>query len=115
MFLGTQETIVYRLAIRNSSYDAYFSFFTTFGGKMGVAPSVLLIMDWGLQTRPKSLPTGWTFWANRYLDIIFSHHDFQSCILESLKWIEFFPQYDIYLTMSKRGINILIYLINLQN
>ena len=37
--LGTQETIIYRLVVRNLSYDAYFSFlifWATFGGKMGV-------------------------------------------------------------------------------
>ena len=40
IFMGTQETIIYRLVVRNSSYDAYFSvliFRATFGGKMGVA------------------------------------------------------------------------------
>ena len=39
-FMGTQETIIYRLVMRSSSYDAYFSFlifWATFGGKMGVA------------------------------------------------------------------------------
>ena len=38
--MGTQETIIYRLLVRNLSYDAYFSvliFLATFGGKMGVA------------------------------------------------------------------------------
>ena len=36
----TQETIIYRLLLTNSSYDAYFSFFifwTAFAEKMGVA------------------------------------------------------------------------------
>ena len=56
------------------SYDAYFSFsifWATFGGKMGWPPHAPL-MFWGLQTRPKSWPTWWTFWVNRYLDIMFS-------------------------------------------
>ena len=40
--MGTQETIIYRLAMRTPSYNAYFSFlisWATFGigGKMGVA------------------------------------------------------------------------------
>ena len=29
-------------------------------------------MVWGLQTQPKSWPTEWNFWANRYLEIMFS-------------------------------------------
>ena len=40
IFMGTQETIIYRLPVRNLSYDAYFwflIFWATFGGKMGVA------------------------------------------------------------------------------
>ena len=38
--MGTQETIIFRVVLRNPSYDAYFSvlgFLATFGGKMGVA------------------------------------------------------------------------------
>ena len=34
--MGTQETIIYRLVVRNQSYDAY-HFWTNFGGKMGLA------------------------------------------------------------------------------
>ena len=30
------------------------------------------LMVWDLQTQPKSWPTGWTFCANRYLEIMFS-------------------------------------------
>ena len=73
VFMGTQETIIYRLVVRNLSYDAYFSVLI-FWGKMGVAttrPHAPLIF-WGLQTQSKSWPTGWTFWANRYLKIMFS-------------------------------------------
>ena len=39
-FMGVQDTIIYRLVMRNLSYNAYFSvliFWATFGGKMGVA------------------------------------------------------------------------------
>ena len=39
-FMGNQETIIYRLVVRNRCYDSYFSvliFWATFGGKMGVA------------------------------------------------------------------------------
>ena len=31
------------------------------------------LMVWGLQTRPKSWPTGWNFWAYHYIKIIFSN------------------------------------------
>ena len=37
--MGVQETIIYRLVMRNLSYATYFSvliFWATFGGKMGV-------------------------------------------------------------------------------
>ena len=40
IYMGTQETIIYRLVVRNQSYEAYFSVlivWATFGGKMGVA------------------------------------------------------------------------------
>ena len=37
-----------------------------------VWPPCASLMIWGLQTQPKSWPTGWTFWANHYLEIIFS-------------------------------------------
>ena len=68
--MGTQETIIYRLVMRNPSYDANFSFsWVTFGGKMGVAatrpPSCL-----GPSNLTKKLATWWTFWANHYLE----HH-----------------------------------------
>ena len=39
-FMVAQKTIIYRLVMRNLSYEAYFSvliFWATFGGKMGVA------------------------------------------------------------------------------
>ena len=57
MFMETQETIIHRLVMRNQSFDAYVSF--------------LIFMVWGLKTRPESWPTEWTFWANRYLEIMF--------------------------------------------
>ena len=40
LFVGAQETIIYRLVMRNHDYVVYFSiliFYATFGGKMGVA------------------------------------------------------------------------------
>ena len=40
IFMGTQETIIYRLVVINPSYDAYFSFlifWVTFCDKLGVA------------------------------------------------------------------------------
>ena len=43
IFIGTLETIIYRLLVRNPSYDAYYFSVTilcaTFGRKMGVATS----------------------------------------------------------------------------
>ena len=44
--------------------------FVTFAGKWAW-PQRPLLMIWGLQTRPKSWPTGRTFWANHYLEIMF--------------------------------------------
>ena len=55
-FMGYQETIIDRLVVRNTSYDAYFSvliFWATFGGKMGVATTRAL-MVWGFQTRSRN-------------------------------------------------------------
>ena len=68
-FMGVKNIIIYRLVMRNLSYNTQFSFlifWATFGGKMGW-PSRAPLMVWGLQTQPKSWPTRWTFWANRYL------------------------------------------------
>ena len=65
ILMVTQKTIIYRLVVINPSYDAYLSvliFWPLLAGKWA----------WGLQTRPKSWPTGWTFRANRYLEIMFS-------------------------------------------
>ena len=31
-----------------------------------------IILFWDVQNRPKSWPTGWTFRANHYLEIMFS-------------------------------------------
>ena len=38
---------------------------------MGVATTRAPLMVWGFQTQPKSWPTGWTVWANHYLEITF--------------------------------------------
>ena len=40
-FLVTQETIIYRLVMRNCDFDAFFGKNPIFGGKMGVAPKGL--------------------------------------------------------------------------
>ena len=34
---------------------------------------------WGLSTRSKSWPTGWTFWVNRYLENLFSKISAWTC------------------------------------
>ena len=60
---GVQETIIYRLVMRNLSLNTYFSFlicWATFGGKTGVATTRAL-MVWGLQTQPKVGPLGGPF------------------------------------------------------
>ena len=40
-------------------------------GEWAWPPCAPLIV-WSLQTQPKSWPTGWSFWAKRYLEIMFS-------------------------------------------
>ena len=74
-FLGTQETnIIYRLVVINPGYDAYFSFliFGTFLAGIWAWQLRARLIVWGLQTRQKSWPTGWTLWASHYLEIMFS-------------------------------------------
>ena len=74
VFKGVQETIIYRLVMRNLSYDAYFSvlfFGPLLAGKWAWPPRASL-MVWGLHTQLKSWPTGCTFRANHYLEIMFS-------------------------------------------
>ena len=82
--MANQETIIYRLVVRNPSYDAYFSFLNfraTLGGKMGVVttrtPNGL-----GSPNPAKKFShcTGWTFWANHSLFL-----NFQGWTLLSLK------------------------------
>ena len=73
-FMGVQETIFYRLVMRNLCYDAYFSVLILrllLAGIWAWSPNAPL-MVWGLQTQPKSWSTWRTFWANRYLEIMFS-------------------------------------------
>ena len=67
--------IIYRLMVRNSSYDL--RFWPTFGGKMGVATTCAHYVLWhglGPPNLTKKLPTRsrWTFWVNHYLEIMFS-------------------------------------------
>ena len=74
IFKGVQETIIYWLVMRNLSYSAYFSFLI-FGPllvKKWAWPPRTPLFVWSLRTQPKSWPTGLTFWANRYLEIMFS-------------------------------------------
>ena len=56
--MGAQETIIYRLVMRNLSHDAYFSFslfWATFGGKWAW-PLRAPPMVWGIQTDQKVGP-----------------------------------------------------------
>ena len=68
-FMGTRETVIYRLVSTNSGLGiiCHFRFWAL---KRGVAPQVPLWV-WGLKTRPKSWPTLWTFWVTCYLEIMF--------------------------------------------
>ena len=66
------------------SYDAHFYVLlvrATFGGKMELA-----LMIWGLQNRPKSWPTWWTFWANHYLEIMFWYFQDWTLLLNKLSF-----------------------------
>ena len=54
ILMVTQETIIYRLVMRNQSYNAYFWFLATFGTKMGVATTCALNVL-GLQDPTKRL------------------------------------------------------------
>ena len=74
IFMGTQETIIYRLLVRNPSYDAYFSalIFRPLLAVKWAWPPHTLLMIYGLQTRPKRWPTRCTFWVHYYLEIMFS-------------------------------------------
>ena len=65
--------------MRNVSHDAYFDFdffSSLLVGKWAWPPRVPLIV-WGLQTRPKSWPTGWTIWTDHYYSIISQNHVFE--------------------------------------
>ena len=74
IFMGTPETINYRLMTINSSYDTYISF----------------LIFWGIQTWPKSWPIGWTFSANGYLEnrkLVFE--------ISSVYWVSFSQKIDM--------------------
>ena len=68
----TQETIIYRLTMRNKGYGHIFDiwiFGPLFGPKKGVAPhSAIRVLD--LKTQPKSWPKVWSFWIMYYLKIM---------------------------------------------
>ena len=66
-FMGVQETIIYRLVMRNLSCNAYF----------------WILIFW-VTGGPRSWPTRWTFWANRYLESCF--RNFQGRTLSPLLW-----------------------------
>ena len=58
----TQETIIiYRLVVRNHAFDAFLKGILFLAVKWTWAPR-------DLKTQPKSWPSGWTFWVNRYLE-----------------------------------------------
>ena len=75
MVLVSVKNIDHYLSIgyEKSKLRCLFFSFDFFGpllvGKWAWQPRAPL-MVWGLQTQPKSWPTGWTFWANRYLEIM---------------------------------------------
>ena len=73
--------IIYRLVMINSSFDAYFDFWATFGGKMSVATRCTLS---GLGGQPKDRPTRWTLWANHCLVISFLLNFWSKMILGAL-------------------------------
>ena len=61
--MGTQDTIIYRLVMRNHSFGPYLSFsiFGPYvGPKMGVAPRPPILVG-GLKTQPKVDPLGAPF------------------------------------------------------
>ena len=53
--------------MRNLSFDAYFSFLI---GKWSWLPRAPLTVKC-LQTRPNNWHTGWNFWANHHIEIMF--------------------------------------------
>ena len=72
-FLVTQETIisVYWLAMRNHDFDAFLEKVLFLAGKWAWRPPWRQRV-WGLKSRSKSWPAGWTFWVNRYIENLFS-------------------------------------------
>ena len=70
MFMGTQETIIYRWVKRNPSYHDYFQILIFWAGRWAWS-SHRPIRVWGLKTQPKRWPTGRTFWVNCYLENMF--------------------------------------------
>ena len=62
-FLVTQETNIYWLVTKNSDFDAFLENILFLAGKWAYPP-VWRQRVWGLKIRPKSWPTGSTFWVN---------------------------------------------------
>ena len=57
----------YYLSIGVEKYKLWWIFFIFY-----IFAWSLYTWVWGLKTQSKIWPTGWTFWANRYLEIMFS-------------------------------------------
>ena len=59
--MGTQETTIYRLVIRNPSYDAYFFIFGPLLAGNWAWPPLAPLMVWGFQTYQNAGPLGGNF------------------------------------------------------
>ena len=67
----TQENDIYRLSTINRGYDVSFTVLAFLAKKWAWPPRWRLRV-WGLKTQRKTWHTGWTFWVNGYLEIMFS-------------------------------------------
>ena len=70
-FMGAQETIVYRLVMRNLSLMMLIFHFW-FLGPLLVGKLAWPQLVWSLKTQPRSWSNGWIFWVNWYFEIMFS-------------------------------------------
>ena len=72
-FVGTRDTIIYRLVKRNRGYDlnSKSSIFRPFLAGKWAWPPYRRLGVWSLKTRPKSSPTVGSIWAASYLKIMF--------------------------------------------
>ena len=67
----TQETIIYRLAVRNYVLMLFLKEILFLAGTWAWPPRWRQGV-WDLKTRPKSWPDSWNFWVNCYLENMFS-------------------------------------------